>query len=1239
MPSPRFVSSRPDRSQLSPHVRLGWLLSAALASVLGGGCDDTATTPGGNTDPIPEITLTLATPVPGANNKIVAGGVIQFSGSLKTTLGATVSKVEYSVPGSPPAAATVSGGNFSFSVDTATTHPAIDPKKCNKPLNVSINATGSGDATGSATVTVEVDNCAPTLILFEPPDAPGVPDPVFIGKMRVAGTLKETRVQSGRLELRPLDADGQVLTDQIVVLEEFTKAKSFDYEIDRTREDTADFQVVLSAVDLAGNTSEIMVGATILRQPSFLGNTDNGDQFGAEVRDATTYDWNGDNVLDEVVVGKDGLFLRLGQFVEVDGEGTKGTGLFQSIQDVWSKKAAFVAGVQLIAVERADLDGISILPTEDGTPARDDIVAIGNGPNGPAIFGFFAVRNVVTVKRSDGSSVEEIHHGFVLVDQHPLQEPPLSLAVARLNLDERVDVIVGSATENKGLTTVMALPEPQCTVGAATKPCSEYAENLDLHAKISKAAVFSVSEHRPEHKGVTQITSIAIGDFYQYDNLNQLDVCVGEAGRPYVSCYHNLKGTGELEQAQDSWFSPDTTDVNLILAAEWSNPESPDSLDLVVSSTKGIIRWLRGNGDGTFAFDPAKERWIVGIKPTSMVLADVGVVPGKPEPTPYIVAVSGGREGTVLPLYVDDNSHVTMCFRSWIFGGSVLRVLPGDFDNDGIVDLLAVDSAPSGTTFLRGTRDASGERDGGFVAPNVFHVCSKDRDSGVFGVREVKQVMVADFTSDNFPEVGVWGEFSGSVQTGKIGTGQAGWCDPLPGQTAIKYHPVWPLNLYMNLSGVTAPAPRGGEITPYKPGNKSDGAQGAGIIGDCIVGEKAFGNVTDLALGRIDEDTIPDLVLTRDDTAYTVGSGDSHPVCLDRCVWQEDNETDNLFGPDMPTEPAQVGNCCRYFRASDAEKTKPLIGWGAGAPLERASAMVVLAANASTPFNLSPQASTIKPSDITPVFSMAAGRNPKAVTLVDIDQDGKLDMATVMDAEGAPSADEYMEPRLRLFKGSVAKGKFEPSTQVGDVRKVFSQSGTFIGTAPVSYRVVEKGPIDLLSGLFGADSTPSVLSLSGLQGNTSVLTKAAGGVKLNLQKVYNVGGLPKAFALADLNQDNISDLFATVANAISFLAGNGTAFASKVNIAETGNALTSIAIADANRDGRVDVVTLDTQTSEVQLFLGSGKGGFAPYGGRLRVAAGAEEVMIGDSENDGCPDIYVRSILGATRLGNLACSQ
>lgn len=70
---------------------------------------------------------------------------------------------------------------------------------------------------------------------------------------------------------------------------------------------------------------------------------------------------------------------------------------------------------------------------------------------------------------------------------------------------------------------------------------------------------------------------------------------------------------------------------------------------------------------------------------------------------------------------------------------------------------------------------------------------------------------------------------------------------------------------------------------------------------------------------------------------------------------------------------------------------------------------------------------------------------------------------------------------------------------------------------------------------------------------------------------------------------------------------------------------TSMAVTDANGDGRLDVVVANHETDYVTLLLGDGKGGFAPRRLTLHSKPHPHAVAAGDFDRDGRPDIAVDS--------------
>jgi len=128
---------------------------------------------------------------------------------------------------------------------------------------------------------------------------------------------------------------------------------------------------------------------------------------------------------------------------------------------------------------------------------------------------------------------------------------------------------------------------------------------------------------------------------------------------------------------------------------------------------------------------------------------------------------------------------------------------------------------------------------------------------------------------------------------------------------------------------------------------------------------------------------------------------------------------------------------------------------------------------------------------------------------------------------------------------------------------------------------------------------------------------------------YPAGFFPISVAVADLNGDGKPDVVVTNVQengngSVGILLGNGDGtFASVVSYASGGFSPQSVAVADVNGDGKLDVVVSNISSNNLGVLLGKGDGTFpAP----LIYSTGGNNplsVAIADVNGDGKPDLVV----------------
>jgi hypothetical protein len=232
------------------------------------------------------------------------------------------------------------------------------------------------------------------------------------------------------------------------------------------------------------------------------------------------------------------------------------------------------------------------------------------------------------------------------------------------------------------------------------------------------------------------------------------------------------------------------------------------------------------------------------------------------------------------------------------------------------------------------------------------------------------------------------------------------------------------------------------------------------------------------------------------------------------------------------------------------------------------------------------------------------GWYPESISAADMNGDGKPDLLVIGESDTVAAHSNHVG--VLLNRGD---GTFDPVVNVGIQARAMSVAAADLDG---------DGNIDLAVATGGDADSPGYLAVSLNQGNATF----ADVVK------YAMTGVPESVAAADLNGDGKPDLAVLYGGGVAVFVnhGDGT-FAPAIdhgtpNLSSGGRGAQAIAVADVDRDGKLDLAYLDDESMNV--LTNHGDGTFLDAV-RYDVGRAPWSITAADVNGDGWPDLAVAS--------------
>ncbi len=937
---------------------------------------------------------------------------------------------------------------------------------------------------------------------------------------------------------------------------------------------------------------------------------------GSDPQHVATGDFNSDGITDLVAanMSSDDVSVYLGGGSAGAGDGTFGS------------QVTFQVGGEPVSVSTGDFngDGITDLVTAnrlsnnisvllgngnegigDGTFALQLTFAVGTDPNS-VILGDFNGDQVVDIATSNaGSNDVSVLIGtgdgnFESATSFAVGESAVNLTSGDFNRDGITDlatanqesndisVLLGNGNDGKGDGTFA----PQSLYSAGEEPSGivigdfNSDDNIDIATANVGSDNISVFLGLGEGNYTTGVNyfvgccpdSIVAGDFNS-DGITDLATSSGESRSVSIHLGNANAGIGDGTFKPQNPFS--VGDLPQSFAVADFNEDGYDDIVTANTFSNDISVLLSKGEDGNFF---PKVDYDVGSGPRGVTTGDFNgdsitdIVTVNPSSNDLSLFFGKGSSG------IGDGTFESPV--SYSLGGSSVYVTTGDFNSDGISDLVVANLSSDSVSVLIGNGTA-GIGDGTFANPVSYTTGSSPIS-----------ISTGDFNDDDITDLAVANLTSNSVSV-LLGNGTAGSGDgtfAAPGFYATGETPRSVATGDFNDDGITdlATANQGSSDVSVLLGRGLAGS-GDGTFGDEV--KYGAGDVPNsITAVDLNSDGILDLATAN------IASGDISVLLGNK----SGRNGDGTFATPV-NYPAGTGSASISSGDFDGDGIIDLVA--ANRSSDNVSVLIGVAKRGIGDGTF-----------ITQDF-FTTDIDPNNITSGDFNEDGITDLATTNgDADS-----------VSILLGNGTDG-------IGD--------GTFASSLIFD---TGETPTAIITGDFNGDTITDLVTANRSSNNVSVLlgndngdgSESVGDGTFGGPAMFPTGNTPTALTSDDFNGDGIKDLAVTNngSGSISILLGNGTegqgdaTFAMAINYS-VGEAPSSIATADLNGDLISDIVTTNILSNDLSILFGNGSNGIGDgtfsSGGSLDSPGRPRSVMTGDFNGDGITDLAVTNQLSGS---------